>query len=79
MKTALIRALAIATLASSMSAFASTGEPKRDDAATTSAKQQEGCPESASHAKKEKKAKLQRDERSEQEKEFDHLLMGIYG
>jgi len=78
MKTALIRVLAIATLASSMSAFASTDEPKRDDAATT-AKQQDGCPESASHAKKEKKAKLQRDERTEQEKEFDHLLMGIYG
>jgi len=79
MRTALIRVLAIATLASSMSAFASTGEPKRDDAATSSAKQQEGCPESASHAKKEKKAKPQRDERTEQEKEFDHLLMGIYG
>ena len=79
MKTALIRVLAIATLASSMSAFASTGEPKRDDAAATSAKQQEGCPESASHAKKEKKARLQRDERTEQEKEFDHVLMGIYG
>src|SRR6476646_2313503 len=35
MKTALIRVLAIATLASSMSAFAATDEPKRNDAATT--------------------------------------------
>jgi len=80
MKTALIRVLAIATLASSMSAFASTGDPKRDDAATTSAKQQDGCPESAGHAKKQKNAKPRRgDDRTEQEKEFDHLLMGIYG
>jgi len=80
MKTALIRVLAIATLASSMSAFAATGEPKHNDAAATSASdQQAGCPESAGHAKKEKKARLQRDERTEQEKEFDHVLMGIYG
>ena len=79
MKTALIRVLAIATLASSMSAFASTDEPKRDDAVATSDKQQDGCHESASHVKKKKKARLQRDERTEQEKEFDHVLMGIYG
>jgi len=79
MKTALIRVLAIATLASSMSAFAATDEPKHNDAATTSAKQHDGCPESAGHAKKEKKARLQRDERTEQEKEFDHVLMVIYG
>jgi hypothetical protein len=77
MKTALIRVLAIVTLASSMSAFAATDEPKHDGAAT--AKQQDGCPESSGHAKKEKKAKTQRDERTEQEKEFDRLLMGIYG
>jgi hypothetical protein len=81
MKTALIRVLAIATLASSMSAFAATGEPKHDDAATASAtKQQDGCPESAGHAKKQKNAKPRRgDDRTEQEKEFDRLLMGMYG
>jgi hypothetical protein len=80
MKTALIRVLAIATLASSMSAFAATDEPKHNDAATTSAKQQDGCPESAGHAKKEKKAKAQRDnDRTQQEREFEHALMGIYG
>jgi len=79
MKTALIRLLAITTLASSMSAFAATDEPKRNDAATT-AKQQDGCPESAGHAKKQKNAKSQRgDQRTEQEKEFDRLLMGMYG
>ena len=79
MKTALIRILTIATLASSMSAFAAADEPKHNDAATT-AKQQDGCPESASHGKKQKNAKPRRsDDRTEQEKEFDHLLMGIYG
>jgi len=80
MKTALIRILAIATLATSMSAFAATDEPKHNDAATTSAKQQDGCPESAGHAKKQENAKPRRgDDRTEQEKEFDRLLMGIYG
>ena len=80
MKTALVRILAIATLASSMSAFAATEEPKRNDAATNSAaKQQEGYSESAGHGKKQKKAKPQRDERTEQEKEFDHVLMGYFG
>jgi hypothetical protein len=80
MKTALIRILAVATLASSMSAFAATDEPKRNDATTTSAaKQQDGCPENAGHGKKQKKAKSQRDERTEQEKEFDHVLMGYFG
>ena len=76
MKTALIRVLAIATLASSMSAFAATDEPKRNDAATT-AKQQDGCPENANHAKKEKKAKTQRDD--QKEKEMDRWMMGMYG
>jgi hypothetical protein len=80
MKTALIRVLAIATLATSMSAFAATDEPKGNDATTTSAKQQDGCPESAGHGKKQKKAKPQRDDqRTEQEKEFDHVLMGYFG
>jgi hypothetical protein len=79
MKTALIRVLAIATLASSMSAFAATEDTKRDDAATvaTSTKQQDGCPENAGHGKKQQKAKTQRDD--QKEKELDRLLMGIYG
>jgi hypothetical protein len=80
MKTALIRVLAIATLSTSMSAFAATEEPKPNDAAITSAKQQDGCPETSGHGKKQKNAKGQRDDqRTEQQKEFDRLLMGIYG
>jgi hypothetical protein len=78
MKTALVRILAIATLASSMSAFAATDEPKQNDAAAATTQQQEGC--AAHKEKKQKKAKSQRDDqRTEQEKEFDQVLMGIYG
>jgi hypothetical protein len=81
MKTALVRILTIATLATSVSAFAAADEPKTDNAASASAaKQQDGCPESAGQGKKQKKAKSQRDdERTQQEKEFDHVLMGYYG
>jgi len=79
MKTALIRILAIATLASSMSAFAATDESKHNDAASTSAaRQQDGCPENTHKEKKQKKAKpSQGDE--QKEKELDRLLMGTYG
>ena len=42
--------------------------------------QQDGCAAYAHKEKKQKKAKPQRDdERTEQEKEFDHVLMGYYG
>jgi hypothetical protein len=79
MKSVLIRILAIATLATSMSAFAAADEPKpNDDAATTSAtKQHDGCVERAAHGKKEKKAKPQSDDQND--KDFDRVLMAIYG
>jgi hypothetical protein len=83
MKTALVRILTIATLATSISAFAAADEPKNDNAANTSAaKQQDGCAAYAHKEKKQKKARPQRqkdDERTQQEKEFDHVLMGYYG
>jgi hypothetical protein len=79
MKTALVRILTIATLATSLSAFAAADEPKTDNAAGLSAtQQQEGCATSQKE-KKQKKAKSQRDERTEQEKEFDRVLMGYFG
>jgi type IV secretory pathway VirB6-like protein len=82
MKTALVRILTIATLAASLSAFAAD-ESKHNDAATASANsQQEGCAAYAHKEKKQKNAKPQRqndDERTEQEKEFDRVLMGYYG
>ena len=80
MKTALVRILTIATLTTGISAFAATDEPKYNDTATASASnQQEGCAVYAHKEKKQKKAKSQRDEKTEQEKEFDHVLMGYFG
>jgi hypothetical protein len=81
MKTALVRILTIATLATSLSAFAATDEPKNDNAASTSATQQQaGCAAASHKEKKQNKAKSQRDDqRTEQEKEFDRVLMGYYG
>jgi len=80
MKIALVRILTLATLAASISAFAATDEPKTANAANASAtQQQEGC--ATSHKeKKQKNAKPRRDDqRTEQEKEFDRVLMGSYG
>ena len=81
MKSALVHILTIATLATSISAFAATDEPKNDNAANTSATQpQDGCADYAHKEKKQKKAKSQHDdERTQQEKEFDRVLMGYYG
>jgi ribosomal protein L12E/L44/L45/RPP1/RPP2 len=79
MKTALIRMLTIATLATSLSAFATTDEAKTDNAANASATRQQECAAYTHKEKKQKKAKNQRDERSEQEKEFDRVLMGYFG
>lgn len=76
MKKTLVRMLALATLATSLSAFAATGESKHNDAAsaTTASKQQEGCAGTAREDKNTKK-----DGKTQQEKDFDRLLMGIYG
>jgi hypothetical protein len=82
MKTALVRILTLATLATSLSAFAATDDQKNDNTANASATQQQaGCGAASHKEKKQKKAKNQRDDdqRTEQEKEFDHVLMGYYG
>lgn len=81
MKTALVRILTIATLATSLSAFAATDESKHTDAVTTStSSQQDECAGVAHKEKKQKNTKPRRDDdRTEQEKEFDHVLMGYYG
>ena len=78
MKTTLIRLLALVTLATSLSAFAATSESKRNDAANVSATtQQNGCAANTGEGKKQKKDKTQ--EESQEEKDFDRVLMGIYG
>jgi hypothetical protein len=77
MKSTLIRVLTIATLATSISAFAATDEPKHNDAVTTSASnRQDGCAGVGHKEKKQKNAKPQRDEQRQNDKDFD---LGIYG
>jgi hypothetical protein len=79
MKTALIRILTIATLATSISAFAADDAKHTDAAATSASNQQQGCADYTHKEKKQKKANSHRDDRTEQEKEFDHTLMGYFG
>jgi len=77
MKNALIRTLAFLTLATSLSAFAASDEPKRNDSTSTSAPQQQsGC--GTTEDKKQKQQKKS-DSKTEQEQEFDRVLMGIFG
>jgi hypothetical protein len=80
MKTALVRILTVATLATSISAFAATDDSKNSDAAAASTQQQQGCAAYEHKDKKQKNANSRRDDqRSEQEKEFDRVLMGYFG
>ena len=73
MKNALIRILTLATLASSLSGLASAGESKHNNAAS----QQSGC--ATQEDKKQKKEKKMQQDETQQEKDFEHMLMGIYG
>lgn len=79
MKTALVRLLTMATLATGLSAFAAD-QPKNDNAANASATQQQGGCSDSSRKEKQHKVKSQRDDRrTDQEKEFDRTLMGYFG
>ena len=78
MKNALVRLLTLATLASSLSGFAMAGDSKRNDSANTSANQQSGCADT-SQGKKHKKDKQTQQDESQQEKDFDRVLMGTHG
>ncbi|HXO39570.1 MAG TPA: hypothetical protein VN872_13085 [Candidatus Acidoferrum sp.] len=79
MKSTLIRLMTIATLATSISAFAATGETKPDAAAkATASQQQEGCATNPSEAKQQKKAKTPQ-HNDKNDKDFDRVLMAIYG
>jgi hypothetical protein len=83
MKTAFVRILTIATLASSISAFAAEGpqsnQANANETSMAANTQQEGCAADPHKDKKQKKARSQHDDRTEQEKEFDHTLMGYFG
>jgi len=78
MKTALVLILTIATLATSLSAFAAD-KTMSNETAIAANTQQEGCAANTQKEKKQKKAKSQRDEKTDQEKEFDRVLMGYFG
>jgi hypothetical protein len=83
MKTALVRILTLATLATGLAAFAAEPQSSQTTANETAMAaantQQAGCPADSSNEKKQKKAKSHRDDRTEQEKEFDRTLMGYFG
>lgn len=78
MKIALVRLLTIASLATSLSAFAATDESKHNNAMNVSATMQAGCADNAKESKTHKKA-TKPQTNDQDEKELDRLLMGIYG
>jgi hypothetical protein len=87
MKSTLVRLLALATLATSMSAFGATEKSKHDDAANTSATtQQNGCPatqkEDQKEEKKQKKAQKAQEknqQENQEDQDYARFLMGSYG
>ena len=78
MKNAMIRLLTLISLSMSLTGFAAASESKRHDANISATQQQSGCASATEEGKKQKKEK-KTDDRSEQEREFDRVLMGIYG
>ncbi|HMC29549.1 MAG TPA: hypothetical protein VKL99_01855 [Candidatus Angelobacter sp.] len=77
MKTTLVRLLALVSLATSLTGFATASESKRHDA-NVSAAQQNGCASAAEENKKQRKQK-KTPEKSQEEQDYAHMLMGIYG
>jgi len=73
MKTTLIRTLTIAVLATSLSAFADSGAKKTADAATQ-------CDTTQKHGSKANtKDKQNKSNESQEQRDQDRLLLGIYG
>ena len=70
MKNALIRFLSLMLVAMSLSGLAAAGEKK-------SSHRQGGC--ASADGQRTKDTKKKAGNRSEQEREFDRVLMGIYG
>jgi len=75
MKNALIRILAIMTLATSVSAFAASNDPKQsaEKTASTCASQ-----DNATASEKNSKAS-DTPAKNQSEKDYDHFLLSIYG
>lgn len=78
MKTTLIRTLTIAILATSISAFAKTGDTKSDGATIQcTVTQQDNSEGKANNSDNQNKSNDSQNE--DQEHELDKLLMSIYG
>lgn len=78
MKTTIIRALAIATLATSMSAFAMTEDNKSADASSPCASaRQDASTQDSQGTKKEKKSR--KNHKDDQKDQNSDQLLGIYG
>ncbi len=75
MKNALIRILAIMTLATSVSAFAASKDPKQsaENNASTCASQDNATASEKDSKMSDTPTKYQ------SEKDYDHFLLGIYG
>jgi len=76
MKTTFIRALAIAMLATSMSAFAATNDGKATDAAPCANSKQDDSAQSVNSSKKDKKSK--KNQKDQQDQNSDQF-QGIWG
>jgi hypothetical protein len=77
MKTIFIRVLAIATLATSISAFAVTTESRPADAAANCVNSNQAAP--AQNTKTAKKEKKVRQDRKEQKDQITDQFSGIWG
>ncbi|HEY6348185.1 MAG TPA: hypothetical protein VI636_02125 [Candidatus Angelobacter sp.] len=76
MRTTFIRALSIAMLATSISAFAVTGDGKPADAASPCPNSKQDSVQDNNHARKEKKSNKKQ---NDQQKENNDQLLAIYG
>lgn len=81
MKTNLIRTLAILMLATSMSAFAANSNPcsGKEAAKNSDAQSQAGTKETKKQQKAHQQKNKGQDEKTDQEKEFDRMLQGMWG
>ena len=77
MKTIIIRALAIATLATSMSAFAAANDGKTADAAPCANSKQDASTQDSKSVKKEKKSK--KNQKDQQQDQNNDQFLGIWG
>ena len=78
MKTTFIRAITLLLISGSLTGFAAASESKHQDGNVSASAAQSGCASAVQEEKKQKSQKRSGD-RSQQEQEFDRVLMGIYG